>query len=97
MELLARQVADYLERKGAEDALRQSEARFRAFVTASSDVIYRMSPDWKEMRQLQGRDFIADTEKPSQTWLEKYIHDDDRKPVMAAIEKAIRTRSTFEL
>jgi len=97
MELLARQVADYFELKGAEDCLRQSEERFRAFVTASSDVIYRMGPDWKEMRQLQGRDFIADTEKPSQTWLEKYIHDDDRKPVMTAIEKAIRTRSTFEL
>ena len=34
----------------ADAALRESEARYRAFVTASSDVVYRMGPDWAEMR-----------------------------------------------
>ena len=34
----------------ATERLRESEERFRAFVTASSDVVYRMSPDWTEMR-----------------------------------------------
>jgi signal transduction histidine kinase/CheY-like chemotaxis protein len=96
IDLLARQAGDYLERKRSEDALGKSEERFRAFVTASSDVVYRMSPDWKEMKQLQGRDFIGDTDQPSQTWLETYIHADDREQVMAAIEKAVRTKSTFE-
>ncbi|HXC58531.1 MAG TPA: MASE3 domain-containing protein, partial [Steroidobacteraceae bacterium] len=43
------------------ESLRASESRFRAFVNATSDVIYRMSPDWSEMRQLVGQDFIADT------------------------------------
>jgi hypothetical protein len=33
-----------------------------------------MSPDWSEMRQLRGRNFIADTEAPSRTWLREYIH-----------------------
>jgi len=33
-----------------EKVLRQSEERFRAFVAASSDAVYRMSPDWTEMR-----------------------------------------------
>ncbi len=28
-----------------EEALRESEERHRAFVTASSDIVYRMGPD----------------------------------------------------
>jgi hypothetical protein len=44
---------------------RQNEARFRAFVSASSDVIYRISPDWTEMRYLDGRNFIPDTRDAS--------------------------------
>jgi PAS domain S-box-containing protein len=58
--------------------------------------MYRMSPDWSEMFQLQGSDFLADTEKPSRTWLEDYIHPDDQPQVLDAINKAIRTRSVFE-
>ncbi len=38
----------------ANDSLEKSESRFRAFVGATSDVIYRMSPDWTEMYHLQG-------------------------------------------
>jgi PAS domain S-box-containing protein len=79
------------------EALRASEERFRAFVTASSDVVYRMSPDWSEMRLLRGREFIADTDAPTRDWLEKYIHPDDQPRVLAAIAEAVRTRSTFQL
>jgi PAS domain S-box-containing protein len=88
---------DITERRRAEEALRESEKRFRAQVTASSDVVYRMNPDWSEMRQLRGRDFIADTETPSRTWIQEYIHPDDQPRVLAAIDKAIRTKSIFEL
>jgi two-component sensor histidine kinase/DNA-binding response OmpR family regulator len=78
-------------------SLRASEERFRAFVAASSDVVYRMSPDWKEMHYLQGQDFIADTVDSSQGWLTKYIHPDDQAHVMGAINKAIETKNMFEL
>lgn len=81
----------------ANDSLEKSESRFRAFVGATSDVIYRMSPDWTEMYHLQGREFIPDTQDPSHTWLEKYIPPEERERVMAAIRDAIRTKSTFEL
>ena len=84
-------------RRETEAALRESEERFRALVTASADVVYRMSPDWSEMRQLRGRDFIADTDTPSRTWLQRYIHPDDQARVMEAINEAIRTKSGFDL
>jgi PAS domain S-box-containing protein len=88
---------DISELKQAESGLRESEARFRALTTASSDVIYRMSPDWSEMRQLRGRDFLADTEAPNRNWLREYIHPDDEPRVTATIKEAIRTKSIFEL
>jgi signal transduction histidine kinase len=78
-------------------ALLESEERYRALVTATSDIVYRMSPDWSEMRQLLGKKFIADTDKPNPNWLEEYIHPDDRAHVKEIINEAIRTKSVFEL
>ena len=89
--------AEIVERQHAEVALRESEERFRALVTASSEVVYRMSADWTELRQLHGRDFIADTDAPSRTWLDKYIPAEDQGAVLARINEAIRTRSIFEM
>jgi two-component system CheB/CheR fusion protein len=88
---------DITRRRIAENALRESEERFRAFVTASSDMLYKMSADWSEMRNLQGKNILADTEDPTCSWIEKYIPEDDRPQVLAVIAKAIETRSTFEL
>jgi PAS domain S-box-containing protein len=75
----------------------EGEWRYRILVAASSDVVYRMSADWGEMRGLIGREFIADTSSPSRTWLEKYIHPDDQPTVRRAIDRAIQTKSVFEL
>ena len=78
-------------------ALQQSESRFRALVTASSDVIYRMNPDWSEMRHLRGRDFIADAVSPNTSWFQRYVHPKDQPQVRAAITEAIRTKSISSL
>ncbi|MCC2962873.1 PAS domain-containing protein [Massilia sp. IC2-278] len=88
---------DISQRRLAEDALRESEERFRAFVTASSDMLYKMSPDWSEMRTLQGKNILADTDDPTCSWIEKYIPEDARPEVLATIGRAIANKSTFEL
>nr|WP_245550136.1 ATP-binding protein [Halopiger xanaduensis] len=97
VEAIAGTTRDITERKEAEEALQRSEERFRALVNASSDVVYRMSPDWSEMHQLEGKNFIDDTDESTSDWLDKYIHPDDQERVEEAIDEAIRTKSTFEL
>jgi signal transduction histidine kinase/DNA-binding response OmpR family regulator len=84
-------------RTEATAALRESEQRYRALATATAYAVYRMSADWTEMIQLEGQGFIADTDHPSRSWLETYIDPADQPQVMAAIEKAIASKSMFEL
>ena len=81
----------------ADERLRASEERYRAFVTASSDAVYRMSSDWLRMHQLDGRGFLVDTGGPDEDWIETYILPADRPHVLAAIEASIRDRRVFEL
>ena len=97
VEAIAGTTRDITERSVAEDALRRSEERLRAFVNATTDVAYRMNADWTEMKQLQGKDFIVDTSEANREWLEQYIHPEDQSRVTAAIAEAIRARSVFEL
>lgn len=75
----------------------EADRRFRALVDASFDVVYRMNPDWTEMRALDGRGFIADTDQPSATWLDTYIHPDDQAQVLDAISTAVQTKTVFQL
>jgi signal transduction histidine kinase len=81
----------------AHRAVRESEERFRTFINATSNVVYRMNSDWSEMRYLDGREFIADTKDPSRTWVDKYIHPDDHRLVTAMIERAMQSKAVFEL
>jgi signal transduction histidine kinase len=93
-EALQRALADLRSTAGA---LRTTEERFRAFVTATSDVVYRASPDWTEMWELDGRGFIVDTAGPRKDWLNEYIPVDDQPGLRVAIADAISKKSVYEL
>ncbi|HYJ39852.1 MAG TPA: ATP-binding protein [Steroidobacteraceae bacterium] len=80
-----------------EQVLAESERRFRALVTASSDVVYRMSADFGELRQLEGRLFITASPVPNRNWLDEYIHPDDRELARDAIRDAIGRKGMLEL
>ncbi|MCC6558275.1 MAG: PAS domain-containing protein, partial [Polyangiaceae bacterium] len=90
-------LADISQIKRAEEALRESEERFRALTETSSEVLYRMSPDWSEMRQLHSRGFLTETSAANRDWLREYIPPDDQPRVLSAIQEAIRDRRVFEL
>jgi len=88
---------DVTARLSMEAALSRSEQQFRALVRASSQVLYRMSADWSEMRELIGGGFLSDTQTPIQGWLENYIPSDDREHVQTVIQEAINNKSIFDL
>ena len=90
-------MTDISERKRTEFALRESAEKFRAFVSTAANVIYEMSADWREMLFLEGKGFIATTADSRRDWRKEYIPETEQPRVMAAIERAIATRSNFEL
>jgi PAS domain S-box-containing protein len=104
VEGIAKQAAIAMDNASLFDAMRtqraraeESEKRFRALVNASSYVVYRMSPDWSEMWQLDGRSFISDTQGPGENWVDVYIPLDDHVTVRNAIRQAIEKKAMFEL
>ncbi|MFN3405384.1 MAG: PAS domain-containing protein [Cytophagaceae bacterium] len=86
-----------IERKQIEDALRDSEEHLRALITATSDVIYSMNPDWSEMGILEGKVFVPDTGKPRSDWFENNIPLSDQPLVKEKMDEAIRNKSIFQL
>ncbi|MEW6022894.1 MAG: ATP-binding protein [Pseudomonadota bacterium] len=89
--------SDVTEQVRAAAALAESEKRFRALSNAASDVVYRMSPDWTELHQLDGRGFLKDTRESDSFWLDEYVPPEDHALIHGAMEEAIRTRSIFEV
>lgn len=83
--------------RSATGALRSSQTRFQALVVATSDVLYRMSPDWSQMRLLHGKGFLADTDAADPDWLQRYLPADEQARMRAAIARAAAGRDLFEL
>ncbi len=84
-------------RRLSREALRASEERHRAFVTASSDVVYQMSGDWILMHPLDGRNLVTSNSNPIRGWMEKNIPEFEHARVRAAIDEAVARKQKFEL
>jgi PAS domain-containing protein len=97
VEEVAARTWEAVNRRRAEEDLRDSEERFRALVTATSQIVYRMSPDWRATRALDGGDFLGDAPESDTDWLGDYVYEEDRTEVMAAIRQAIESKCAFEL
>ncbi len=96
LDMLARQTADIIDRAQMVEELQRSEERFRVLGQASSDAIYQISPDWKELRRLFGQDSILDAESADSYWLKSCVHPDDQPAMFAKIKEAILKKSVFE-
>jgi PAS domain S-box-containing protein len=88
---------DVSQKKRIDDAIHESEKRFRALVSASSDVMYRMSRDWTEMQPLDGRGLVASNTGPINDWMEQNIPLSEHDRVRDAIHEAVSGKKTFEL
>ncbi len=90
------QAIDVTEQVKSENARRESERRFKA-LTDASGLIYRMSPAWTHMYELDGRGFLKDTASLDEYRIEDYIPREDQALVRQRINEAIRNKGIFEL
>ncbi|WP_255329435.1 CheR family methyltransferase [Paracoccus albicereus] len=81
----------------ADQRLRISEERFRALTHATADAIFRMTPDWTEMRELIGGGFLADVTATLSNWEDRYILVEDQPGIRSEIDTAIQSKQPFEM
>src|SRR5688572_22247291 len=77
--------------------LRATKDRFRALVTATSDAVFRLSPDWSRMWQAEGNGLPAAAGEPARDWLTEFINPEDRSQVAALIAEAVKAKCLLEI
>jgi PAS domain S-box-containing protein len=99
-DILARQAADLIERKAAEDALRQSERRLRTMAEGLPNLVWTNRPDghcdW--LSSQWGRyTGIPEQELLGFNWLERVIHPDDRERTTERWWAACRDQAEYDV
>ncbi len=107
VDILARQAADYLERRQAdrsarraEEALRQSELRWRTMTETLPNLVWTDLPDGQcDWLSSQWGEYtgIPVPELLGLNWLDRVIHPDDRERTRAAWENACADRADYDL
>lgn len=90
-------VVETTQRVLARRHIQHSEQRLRALVNATADLTYRVSPDWREMWQLDGQGLLQDNTEPTTAWLETYVAPQDLPRVRAAIDYCIAHACSFDM
>jgi PAS domain S-box-containing protein len=91
--------SDISARKQAERALHASEARYRALAHSTTNSIYRLSADGRQLLEVYGGGVAQhpNTADPRSSWFHDYVHPDDRERVREAWLVAVANGTTFEL
>ena len=77
------------------EELRASEERLRALVRATSDMVFRLSPDWSEIFNLSWD--LTREETSNRNWLNDLIPEEEQPGLITSIQKAIKNKSIYEL
>jgi PAS domain S-box-containing protein len=90
---------DVTARKHAEQALYASEARYRALAHATTNSIYRLSADGTRLLEVYGGSLAqhVHTENPRSSWLEDYVHPDDRERARQAWFVAVTNGTNLDI
>ncbi len=89
---------DIHDRKQAEDAIKQSEERYRSLILATSQIVWITDPegrceDTPSMRAYTGQ---TEAEVVGYGWLDT-IHPDDREGTVQVWSEAVQTKSLYEM
>lgn len=76
---------------------RENQERFCALVSATSHLLFRMNPDWTEMRMVSVGDPSNSVGEPVRDWLETLVHPEDQERVLAAVQQAKESGTAFTI
>ncbi|MEE4211352.1 MAG: PAS domain-containing protein, partial [Parvularcula sp.] len=86
---------DTSDRKATDKALRESLSRLTSLINVSSDLVFQMSADWTELRELYGKGLLLPGADPT-NWIDDHIPAGDRPALEAAVAECLANNTPFD-